>query len=344
MRKAGIEPERRYRPTCHRALPRPAWLRNAAELEALIERTGFTASARDIRRRAEPCLYIFEEDRALDSPVGATRFGGLPDLPPDMPWPDVGGNPLRFYAQIDLSDLAGTVIADRLPGSGLLSFFVSPLDLDPDLIVVVVPLVPDGAPLVRRLPPADCAQFAYPTIVTLDPVSVVFEPGLSFPIFDLRWLEELERANPDGDIDALMGGLGSAVRVLGQMLGYPSWTSDDLREEMYFEEIGRPGAQSLRLWTSWDDWEQAKTISSKSRGGTIYRPWQAKDDANMRWILENEAEITEGVEQWRALLSIESNAGMNLWINDANAIYFLTRAERLREGDFSAVRATTTQS
>jgi hypothetical protein len=58
--------------------------------------------------------------RRMDSvPVGASRFGGVPDLPPDLPWPVFKGRKLPFLAQIDLSALPKNV----LPAEGWLYVF-----------------------------------------------------------------------------------------------------------------------------------------------------------------------------------------------------------------------------
>ncbi|NOU32121.1 MAG: DUF1963 domain-containing protein [Polyangiaceae bacterium] len=73
--------------------------------------------------------------------VGASRFGGMPDLPPDFPWPRWEGfteedlhlppgayvpramdpGPLSFLAQLDLASIPDP--EGRLPATGLLSFF-----------------------------------------------------------------------------------------------------------------------------------------------------------------------------------------------------------------------------
>src|SRR5262249_19814963 len=58
-------------------------------------------------------------------PVGASRFGGPPDLPDGVEWPvGPGDQPIPFVFQLDLSDIAGSAAAERLPG-GMLAFFVS---------------------------------------------------------------------------------------------------------------------------------------------------------------------------------------------------------------------------
>jgi uncharacterized protein (TIGR02996 family) len=76
--------------------------------------------------------------------VGASKYSGLPDLPPGFPWPlgrdchatyafygdDPGpgdDNPAEFLAQISLAEIKDTQAARqfRLPDTGLLSFFCS---------------------------------------------------------------------------------------------------------------------------------------------------------------------------------------------------------------------------
>lgn len=322
---------------------RETWLANTAQLDALIERTGYRAFAAEIHRRSRPCIHIFAAGLATDAPIGATRFGGMPDLPPETAWPRDGhGAPLSFYAQIDLGDLAGAPAAAVLPKSGLLSFFAGDLQAYPGPIPVAVRMTPAGAGLARLVPPADAAT--YEDWRASVPVSARFEQGLSFPGFDSGWLETLETADDDADFGAFEDALIPPFPVLGQISGYAAWPADDLREEIHFGELGRRGQQRLRYWRSWEDWEEGKTIQSKLANGTIYRPWSASDDANMRWILDHDAEIAEGVARWQSLLTIESNHPMNLWINDANAIYFFAPAEQLEAGDFSSVRAVTTQS
>ena len=64
--------------------------------------------------------------------LGATRFGGKPDVPPDFVWPTyegesydhvVGNRPLTFLAQFNCAELAQLDKEHLLPDHGLLSFF-----------------------------------------------------------------------------------------------------------------------------------------------------------------------------------------------------------------------------
>lgn len=55
--------------------------------------------------------------------IGVSRIGGLPDLPSGIQWPMVVNDPLYFIAQINLVDVHPLDFENRLPKSGLLSFF-----------------------------------------------------------------------------------------------------------------------------------------------------------------------------------------------------------------------------
>ncbi len=56
-------------------------------------------------------------------PLGASKFGGAPDVPPDFEWPVWNGKPLGFLAQINLEEVEPFDVENQLPKSGLLSFF-----------------------------------------------------------------------------------------------------------------------------------------------------------------------------------------------------------------------------
>nr|WP_276603444.1 DUF1963 domain-containing protein [Nannocystis pusilla] len=71
-----------------------------------------------------------DEDAEATYKPGQTRLGGAPDLPRDLPWPEVDGVLLTFVAQFDLAGLAGHPAARELPAHGLLSFFYAPIPPD----------------------------------------------------------------------------------------------------------------------------------------------------------------------------------------------------------------------
>jgi hypothetical protein len=64
-----------------------------------------------------------ERDRIVleEMPLGASRVGGLPDLPPGIKWPTYKGKKIPFLAQIDLSSMAADTVL--LPADGWLYAF-----------------------------------------------------------------------------------------------------------------------------------------------------------------------------------------------------------------------------
>ncbi len=97
-------------------------------------------------------LLTTRASHAADLAIGASRFGGDPDLAPGSSWPELDGAPMAFLAQIRLDELTAHDADRRLPTSGLLSFFARDLDWGH------VRYEPDVSRLERRIPPADLEE------------------------------------------------------------------------------------------------------------------------------------------------------------------------------------------
>ncbi|MBI1368671.1 MAG: DUF1963 domain-containing protein [Planctomycetes bacterium] len=67
----------------------------------------------------------FKPRPSLESeiPIGCSRCGGVPDLPPNVQIPTNNGKPLELLAQFDLRDIAKHDVERRLPSQGQLYFF-----------------------------------------------------------------------------------------------------------------------------------------------------------------------------------------------------------------------------
>ncbi|UXI66995.1 YwqG family protein [Tahibacter amnicola] len=120
---------------------------------------GFSALADCLRRWVrQPCQLSVKAVHDEIPELGTTRVGGYPDLPIGTRWPRHNGRPMQCLAQIDLSDLPGTLAASGFPATGLLTFFIA---LEPDLPTarfhdpdqspgnVRVLYTPEGTPLER---------------------------------------------------------------------------------------------------------------------------------------------------------------------------------------------------
>ncbi|EFH79582.1 YwqG family protein [Ktedonobacter racemifer] len=106
----------------------------ASQLERIsqaIRARGLGAYEETLLARRQPTLKI-TMDPADILPIGCSKFGGKPDLPPDFVYPrytkdDIlfaQGSPLTFLVQYRLKDFAPFVFArELLPPDGMLYFF-----------------------------------------------------------------------------------------------------------------------------------------------------------------------------------------------------------------------------
>ncbi|MBR5074497.1 MAG: DUF1963 domain-containing protein [Bacteroidales bacterium] len=68
----------------------------------------------------------FKEETGGESETGQTKFGGNPDVPDGFEWPkDSEGYPMSFILQINCSDIKKFDKENKLPKSGIFSFFYS---------------------------------------------------------------------------------------------------------------------------------------------------------------------------------------------------------------------------
>lgn len=156
----------------------------ASRVRVLLESAGFGEHAEAVEALVQPAVRIVATalaprpadwrregqdgedgdkiaamDAALQAlPLGASRFGGVPDLPPGAVWPERDGVPMEFIAQIRLADAAPLDAAGRLPDAGTLLFFFNSQwdssDMAPGEACCAVLFYPGSdAELVRATPP-----------------------------------------------------------------------------------------------------------------------------------------------------------------------------------------------
>ena len=93
------------------------------EIRVALRAAGLERLAEVADRLTLPAIRI--EPTMVDEdtiPVGASKLGGRPDLPPDMAWPERDGKPLGFLAQFNLAEVAPYDVEKALPPSGVLYF------------------------------------------------------------------------------------------------------------------------------------------------------------------------------------------------------------------------------
>lgn len=267
-----------------------------------------------------------EQDEDADEPTepapphttGETRLGGDPDLPPDLPWPEVDGQLLIFVAQFDLAALAHHPAARELPDHGLLSFFYQPHAEDDSLVSPVRVLhFTDTAALARRPAPPPRAERLVAHTLTVRaernlpaPESEFFYHAL-LPVDQvLPWYARLAAGN-GADPPISEYALGCLVqdrserdfeRPIHQLLGHP----DAIQGDPYLdiEMHTRPGR--------YDDWQDGTPEAHAIRTRAL---------------------------QWRLLLQIDAYQDGELLLNqDGGYFYFWIPADALAAHDWTRVR------
>jgi len=97
------------------------------ELKRKLTDAGLGSIVNQVTQRTRPCYRVV---RTLvpesKIPIGASKFGGSPDVPAGFAWPESSNvkkpEALEFVAQIRLADLPEP-FPEPAPGNGLLSFF-----------------------------------------------------------------------------------------------------------------------------------------------------------------------------------------------------------------------------
>jgi uncharacterized protein (TIGR02996 family) len=160
---------------------------------------------------ARPVLTIDSEVATTEAfPLGASRFGGCPDLPRGSEWPTALPHatppgwdasrclPLRLLAQFNLADLAQTQAGRDLPPHGLLSFFVYKIVEYSwvGLAACLVLYTPDLNDLERLQPTTDFDE----SNQVSPPSRLTISEGLDIPDNSHPWEEKLN-LNIEADRD-----------------------------------------------------------------------------------------------------------------------------------------------
>lgn len=165
-----------------------------------------------------------------DLPLGASRIGGVPDLPPGVDWPMRGHWPLSFIAQINLAESHPFDTEQRLPARGMLYLFYDTQDMpwgfDPKdcTSFKVLYLEVDASALVRTAQPEQLIED-----YRLDAAGIQFDQCLSLPS---PYSHSLHHFTPDeAEIEALRDWQNLMPKPAHQLLGH----SDNIQGNMELE-------------------------------------------------------------------------------------------------------------
>lgn len=232
----------------HNAMnPHPVHRSIRAKVERLVTATGVT-QATALAGVAESAYRLRPLHSDSDLPIGASRFGGEPDVPGHFTWPMHEGLPLTFLAQINLSEVGDS----RLPTDGWLLFFYAEAAETACLLAEeatafrVIHVKAEDCPLVRvshpSLPPPFTAYQSSP--MGIKPV-ICLPVSLDYVAYEILKDGEDLMAEDDrmeryhGLRDALLTGSPSALKtgdaptehICHLLLGHPQPAQNDMRED-----------------------------------------------------------------------------------------------------------------
>jgi len=302
------------------------------ELMGRVHEAGLSRVADDLERLIKPSIRITTQAIDEDAlPLGASKFGGLPDLPPGVEWPHRQGNPapeypeesggpLLFLAQIRMDELPSCGASALLPPSGLLYFFAAVwvdaigeghkderehqkvIYYDGDLALLRRTPVP---PVPEALLTADYEPegHRYPAC------AVAFHPDVTLPPLDWddgRFAALMTEEEQD-DYHEKLGDIvsGAEREVVHRLLGYPQQVQGDMRGKA--RRFATPTEFAKRSMTpeAWREWEAYK---------------QRRD-----------------AQDWELLLQVDTDPDNGLEWQGWGTGYFWIAAEALRARDFGNV-------
>ncbi len=288
----------------------------------IIRNSALADCADRLEEVLEPSIRLRAQRVEEDSiPLGASRMGGRPDLPPGANWPRWMGSqieriapggkpvhsppketPLDFLAQIRMDDVADLAPPGLLPRTGTLAFFYDfehqPWGFDPnDRGGAKVLYFDEPADALTRTdsPRSDAGDFAG------RPCLLSFEPCWTLP----DWFQFAEEGDEFGDeydeLVAALAGDGTEEESLHRLLGHAQAIQGDMRLE-------------CQLVTN----------------GLYCGNPEGYDDPRARTL-------EPGAAEWMLLLQVDSDEEHLGWMwGDCGRLYYWIRREDLRQHDFDA--------
>jgi uncharacterized protein YwqG len=290
------------------------------EVRPLLAARGLGRVLDGLMALAEPTVRVYIEsvDEGTLRP-GASKLGGLPDLPPGVPWPS-WHEPMAFIAQFNLAEVAPHDREGALPDRGLLSFFYET----------------DGEPLYSAgwgLPP-DTPPEAYPAIDERrgwrvlyfpdDPATFVRQPlrpdlneAARYLACAARFAAEISLPDPDAPaVEAL--GLTESERLA--LIDLDGEINGGIWEEGSHRLLGHPYSLASSTFV---DCEIAER-------GLDFDTYHA-DPARWRAL------VRAAEARWRLLFQVTASGEALMSWGGNGVLHFCIERDALRARDFSRV-------
>ena len=270
-----------------------------AGVKAAFVAAGLSRLLKDIDRVSRPSIRLHTtpvDESTLN--VGASKLGGVPDLPSGVFWPEWKGFPQSFIAQLRLDDVHEYDVAQVLPQHGMLWFFydaqqqtfgADPSDrggwrvlfMDGDLTGLRHATVPTKLPASSRF---HSCSMTFTSEITLSQ-----QPRLEIPDFD--WTEA-EQKSYEALLATFPDPSDRSIRH-HRLLGNPDMIQDDMRLECQLASHGVTEITDPRV-----------------------------------------AELSKGAMNWQLLLQVDSDEPIGMHWENAGMLYYWIQAADLQARQF----------
>ena len=275
-----------------------------------IEEEDLSRYKNEIINFGRPAIKSYIDELSDEYEVIATsRFGGLPDLPDSIKWPEVNGKKMKFITQINLEDLNEFDTSNLLPESGMLYFFI---DKDNYYIPMADKkfwkvLYTDDLLNLKRIKLAKKERLL--DYSAGQPCSLAFSPEITIPGADRKEVKEL--LTKEEDIKAywsLYDDLYHSNAPIHRFLGYPLIVqSDDMEKQSEFI------AHGINIYNKYDE-----------------------NHPQIKAILDSDY-----INNWILLFQLEEDYvkdRLDMVWGDAATLYFWIRKEDLENKNFDKVQ------
>jgi uncharacterized protein YwqG len=292
-----------------------------------LKSTPLAAHTEALLQLLEPSIRIGVLSVEADElPLGASRFGGLPDLPHSIAWPHGAVRPLALAAQLRLADLIELDASRLLPKSGWLYFFIDAADESPFEAVgerapawQVIYFEGELGQLRRTEPPADTDPRNLFATCALGFASEMTLPSYGSTQLDALGLTAEMRDQYEGIVFSLHQPVplpkGHAVGTVRRLLGklQHRWIGDPIHRLLGHPEHFQ---QDPRL-----DWQRVSE--------------------NLPLVTSAAPALRDAARDWKLLLQLDAYEGGPNWLwGDNGTMYFGMKTTDLTARRFDQVQWT----
>lgn len=237
-----------------------------------IRGRGLAKLASQLEAWARPCIRMTNTALRFDSnQIGASKFGGWPDIPTQFDWPKYNGHALVFVAQIRLEDVKQYDLDRLLPMGGIMYFFYDLVSAGYDPLHRGAWQICIGNTGVRGLARAVPPTTLDPGIqCELPPCSLSFRSAISLPDPNSALVASLDLSDDEFE---------QYVEVVGppshQLLGYPRLVQGEMELECQLasnglycgDETGYKDPRRSELESGSAEWHLLLQLATDTKAG-----------------------------------------------------------------------------